>query len=92
MMFGHNKRKLNHEAYHLDKDQIEINHEYKYLGIEFYSHGFFEPSSKRQRITSMKALMGTMRKEALVVVTCWEIKSHLFKALVLPTFTHAIEF
>ena len=39
----------------------------------------------------MKALIGTIRKEAVVKVTCWEPKSHLFKATVLPTFTHGIE-
>ena len=37
----------------------------------------------------MNALMGTLRKEA--VATRWELKSHLFKALVLPTFTHGTE-
>ena len=36
MIFGRNKRKLNEEAFCLGKDQIEINHEYKYLGIGFY--------------------------------------------------------
>ena len=44
MIFDHNKRKLNQKAFYLDKDQT---HEYKYLGINFYSHGYFEPSSKR---------------------------------------------
>jgi hypothetical protein len=50
MIFDRNKRKSNQEAFYLDKDQIEITHEYKYLRIEFYSHGYFEPSSKRRRI------------------------------------------
>ena len=36
----------------------------------------------------MKALMGTLRKEAVVGVKCWELKSHLFKAFVLPTFIY----
>jgi len=36
----------------------------------------------------MKALIATLRKEAVVGVTCWELESHLFKALVLPTFTY----
>ena len=36
----------------------------------------------------MKAFMGTLRKEAVVRVTCWELKSHLFKDLVPPTFTY----
>ena len=35
MIFGHNKRKSNQEAFYLDKDPIEITHEYKYLGIDF---------------------------------------------------------
>ena len=39
----------------------------------------------------MKALMGTLRKEAIVGDTCWELKSNLFKALVLPLFTYSIE-
>jgi hypothetical protein len=36
----------------------------------------------------MKTLMGTLRKEAIVRVTCWELKSHPFKGLVLLTFTY----
>ena len=40
MLFGHNKRKLNQEAFYLSKEQIEITHEYKYLGNDFYSHGY----------------------------------------------------
>ena len=39
----------------------------------------------------MKALLGTLRKEGVVSVTCWELKSHLFKVLVLPTFMHGTE-
>ena len=35
--------------------------------------------------------MGTLRKEAVVVVTCWKLKFHLFKVLVLPTYTYGIE-
>ena len=35
MIFSHNKRKLNQEAFYLDKDPIEINHEYEYLGIDY---------------------------------------------------------
>ena len=46
MIFGVNKRKLNLEAFYLDRDQIEITQEYKYFGIEFYSHGNLEASSK----------------------------------------------
>ena len=36
MKCDRNKRKLNQEALYLDKDQIEITNEYKYLGIDFY--------------------------------------------------------
>ena len=75
MIFGHDKRKLDEEAFYLDKHQIEIIHEYKYLEIDFYSHNYFEPSSKRGKIAGMKALMGTLRKEAIVGVTCWKLKS-----------------
>lgn len=55
------------------------------LRVHLCSHGYFEPSSKRQRITRMKALIATLRKEVVVGVTCWELKPHLFNALVLPT-------
>ena len=55
--FGYNKKCI-----YLDKHPIEIILEYKYLGIDFYLHGYFEPSSKRQKITCMKALMNTLRK------------------------------
>jgi hypothetical protein len=43
---------------------------------------------KRQVIASMKALMGTSRREVVVGVTCWELKSHISKASMLPTFTY----
>jgi hypothetical protein len=67
-------------------DQIETTHAYKYIGVDFYSHGYFEPSSGNQGITCMEPLTASFRKEALVGVTSWELKSYLFKALVLPTF------
>jgi hypothetical protein len=51
----------------------------------------FEPSSKRRITTGMKAMMGTLRKEVINEVTCWELKSHLCQALVLPTFTYGTE-
>ena len=35
--------------------------------------------------------MSTLRKEAIIGVMYWELKSHLFKALVLPTFTYGTE-
>ena len=77
MNFGCNKRKLNQKAFYLDNDQIEITHKHKYVGIGFYSHGYFGPSSKWR---SMKALMATLRKIAIVKITCRKLKSHLFKA------------
>ena len=58
---------------------------------KIYSHGYFESSSKRPRIVIMKALMSTLRKETVVGATCWELKSHLLKALVLSTFTYGID-
>ena len=86
MMFGRKKRKLNQDAFYLDKDRIEITHEYKYLGIDFYSDDNFEQSSKKRGIASMKASMGTLKKEPVVEITCWKLKSHPFNALVVPTF------
>ena len=43
MIFGCNKRKLWTRTRKLnqDKDHIETTHEYKYLGIDFHSHGYF---------------------------------------------------
>ena len=38
MIFGHNNRKSNQEAFYLDKDHIEITHEYKYLVIFIFIH------------------------------------------------------
>jgi hypothetical protein len=54
MIISHNAMKLNHEAFYLDKDQIGITQEYKYLGTHFYSHGYFEPLSRLQRMVSTK--------------------------------------
>ena len=79
MIFGRNKRKLNQEIFYLDNDQIEITHKYKYIEVDFYSHWYFEPSSKRWRMPCMKALMCTSKKEAIVGVTCWELKFHLLE-------------
>ena len=91
MIFGHNKRKLNQEAFHPNKDQIEITHKRKNLGINFYTHGYFEPPSKRQGIIGLKALMKNLEKEVVDGCTCWELISHLFNALVLPTFMYGTE-
>ena len=80
MTIGPNKRKLNKDAFYLDKNQIEITYKYKYLEFDFYSHGYFEPLRKRQRMVDMKALMKSLRKETIFAITCWELKFHLFKA------------
>ena len=61
MIFGCNKRKLNQEAFYLDKDQIEIIHEDKYIRIDFYSHGYFEPFIERQGIAGMRAFGGNFK-------------------------------
>ena len=39
MLFGYSIRKLIQKAIYLDKDYIEITHEYIYLGIGFDLHG-----------------------------------------------------
>lgn len=71
-------------GFYVGDDQIETTHKYKYFGVNFYSHGYFETSTKRRWIASMKALMTTLRKKAIVGVTCWELKVHLLKALMVP--------
>lgn len=53
------------------------------FGIHFYSHCYFESLCKRQ--------LGTLEKEIVVEVTCWELKSHLFKSMVIPIYTYDIE-
>ena len=58
---GLQKKDIGQSVFYLGKDPIEITHEYKYFGTNFYSHWYFEPSSKRRRIASMKALMSTLR-------------------------------
>ena len=63
MIFGHNKSKSKQEAFYLGMDQIQITHEYEYLGIDFYAHGYSEPSSKKQRIANMKAWIATLMEE-----------------------------
>ena len=89
MIFAHNKKKLNQKAFYLEKEQIEIADKYKYLRIDIYSHDYFEPSVKGEEWQVWKRWWEG--KEAIIDVTCWELKSHLFKALVLPTFTYDTE-
>jgi hypothetical protein len=40
----------------------EITLEYKYLGIDFYSHGYFEPSSMRRCSTKYEHLGGHLKE------------------------------
>ena len=68
-----------------------MTQEYKYLGIDFYSHDYFEPLSKGRRIIGVKSLRDTLRKEIVIGITCWELYSHSFKTLVLLTFTCGIK-
>ena len=63
MFFGRNKMNINQEVFNLEKDQIEIAHEYKCLEIDSYPCGYFEQSSKRQRIVGTESLMGTLREK-----------------------------
>ena len=88
MIYGLNKRKLNQETLYLENDSIEITHENKCLVIDFIHKDALSHLVKRQRIVGMKALMGTPREEAVIGVTCWKLKFHLCKVLVLPTFTY----
>ena len=59
-----------------------------FLGLIFIHMVTFEPSSNKQGIAGMKVLTGILGEEAVVGLTFWEFKSHLFKALVPPTFTY----
>ena len=47
MIIGCNKRNLHPEVLYPDEDQIKITHEYKFLGIDFYSHNYFNSSSEK---------------------------------------------
>ena len=58
-----------------------------YLGLISIHMVILSHHVKRDEIVGMKALIVTLRKEVIVEVTCWELKSYLFKALVLPIFT-----
>ena len=50
MIFSCDKRKVNQEASYLGKDQLEITHEYEYLGIGLYSHGNLEHRVKCDKL------------------------------------------
>lgn len=57
MMSDQNKRKSSQEEFYLGNYQLELTHEYKYLGVVFYLHVYFTPSSKRQGIVGLKVVM-----------------------------------
>ena len=64
MIFGPNKRKLNREAFYVDKDQIEITNEYKHIGIDFYSQGYFEPSKRQKNHKIKESLDGHFKERS----------------------------
>lgn len=68
MIIGRNQRKSNQHAFYVDKEQIKITHEYKYLG-----------SSSIHMVGLSHQVKGTYRmaKEIVVGATCWKSKSHL---------------
>ena len=91
MIFGPNKRNLYQEAF-LPRQRPNWDNPWMQIPWDwFYAHGYFETFSKRRRIVGMKALMGTSRREPLVEPHVGNPKSHLFKALVLPTSTYGTE-
>lgn len=61
---------------------MEITHGYKYLGIDLYLHGHVELSSKMWSCM-YENMMGTLRKEAIVGVTCSRLSclQHSYMAL-----------
>lgn len=64
-----------------------------YLGLISIRMLILSHQVKRDEIVGMKALMATLRKEVIIEVTCWELKSHFFKASVFLIFTYvALEF
>ena len=56
---------------------MEVIHEYNTSGLISTHMSHFELSSKRQRTAGLKALMGTLKEDAIVGVTCWKLKSHM---------------
>lgn len=64
MVFGHNKRKLKQEACYINP--IKITHKYEYLALIFVLMFTLIHLVKKQRIACIKALMDTLRIEAIV--------------------------
>lgn len=56
------------KRFYLSKDQIEITHECKYLGIHLYSHGYFESSSKEATSCKYKSLDDRLKKRNKTIV------------------------
>ena len=71
-----------------------MTNEYKYFGIHFYTHGYFEPISRKATNHNHESLDGHLKeiiKKKVIGVTWWKLKSRLWKVLVLPTFTYGTE-
>ena len=63
-------RELKQETYCLGKNQIEIIHIINTLGVISFQMVTLSNQVKSKKIASMKALMTTLRKEAIAGVTC----------------------
>ena len=88
MIFGRNKEISKQVWFYLCDDQIETTYAYKYLGVDFYSHGYFEPSSGKEGTACMKPLMASLRKEAVVGVTSWGLKITSIQSLGAPNISY----
>ena len=72
-IFDCHKRKLKQKVIYLHKDEMEITHKYKYLGIDFYLHGYLKPLSRGDEL-HVWSLDGHFEGKKLVTgITCWEL-------------------
>ena len=93
-IFGHDKRNFRTRTRKSiqDKDQIEMTHEHKYLGIDFfYSHGYFQSFSKRRIMDKYESFDEHLKERSNSWSHMLGTQSPFFKALMLPTFTYGIE-
>ena len=86
-MFGRNKRKVNQEVFLPVQGP---NKYHKYINTSGLISTPIATLNHQVKGVEYKyeSLDGTLRKETVVGVTCWELKAHLFKVVVLPTFTY----
>ena len=68
-----------------------LNFFIKHSGIDFIHINTLSHLVKGTKNRTYESLLSTLRKEEIVGVTCWELKSHLFKAKMLSTFTYGTE-